>query len=96
MSHTYKKGKFKYPSVTTIIGECGNKDALVQWSANATRDYIIDHWESMQGMGIDQCLNAARFDYRRLSREALEVGSAVHKRIENVLNRYFDELRTSN
>ena len=95
MSHTYPKGKFEYPSVTTIIGECGNKDALIQWAANATRDYIIDHWEDMQGLGIGECLNAARFDYRRLSKEALEVGSAVHAEIEKILIRYKNEFVTN-
>ena len=85
MTHTYKKGKLIFPSVTTIIGDSSSKQALVQWSANATRDFIVEHFEQMQGMGIDNCLNAARFDYRRLSREALDIGSEVHALIERDL-----------
>jgi hypothetical protein len=82
MSHTYKKGELQYPSVTTIIGECSDKNALIQWSSNSAVQFCIDHWEQMQGLGIDSCLNAARFDYRRLSKEALKVGSEVHNTIE--------------
>ena len=85
MSHTYDKDEYKYPSVTTIISECSNKDALIQWASNATRDYIIDHWELMQGLCIDEHLNAARFDYKRLSKEALLIGSEVHAKIERFL-----------
>ena len=82
MSHKYKDGHNILPSVTTIISECSNKDALIQWAGNSARDYIIDHWEFMQGMCIDYHLNAARFAYRQLSRDALNTGSEVHAVIE--------------
>jgi hypothetical protein len=83
MTHTYKHGKLIYPSVTTIIGDCLNKaGALNQWAANSAVGYVKDHWEEMQGMGIGECLNAARFDYKRLSREALEIGSEFHELAE--------------
>jgi hypothetical protein len=85
MSHTYEHEGNELPSVTTILGEFSNKEALIQWAANSMKAYIIDHWESMQGCGIDECLNAARFDYKRLSKEALEIGSEVHNRIESYL-----------
>jgi hypothetical protein len=82
--HTYKHGKLIYPSVTTIIGDCLNKaGALNQWAANSAVGYVKDHWEEMQGMGIGECLNAARFDYKRLSREALEIGSEFHELAES-------------
>lgn len=85
MSHTYPHHGYELPSVTTIIGEVSNKEALIQWAANSMKAYIIDHWEEMQGCGIDECLNAARFDYKRLSSEALDIGSKVHEIIENLL-----------
>jgi hypothetical protein len=86
MPHTYKHGKLIYPSVTTIIGDCLNKaGALNQWAANSAVGSVKDHWEEMQGMGIGECLNAARFDYKRLSREALDIGSEFHNIAEHAL-----------
>jgi len=85
MSHVYKHKGLIFPSVTTIIGDCLDKSgALNQWAANATRDYIIEHWEDMQGMCIDKHLNAARYDFKRLSREALDIGSEFHDLAERV------------
>ena len=84
MSHTYKhKGKI-LPSVTTIIGEFSPKDALIQWASNSCRDYIVDNWEAMQGMCIDTHLNAARFHYKALSTEALDIGSEFHDIAEKI------------
>ena len=85
MSHTYPHNGHELPSVTTIIGEVSNKEALIQWAANSMKDYVIEHWEEMQGCGIDECLNQARFAYKRLSSEALEIGSKVHEIVEKVL-----------
>lgn len=78
MSHVYKHKGHLLPSVTTIIGEYSNKDALIQWAANSSTEYIKEHWEEMQGMGIGCHLNAARFHYRALSKEALDIGSEFH------------------
>lgn len=78
MGHTYKHNGHVLPSVTAIIGEYSNKDALIQWAANSSTEYIKEHWEEMQGMGIDCHLNAARFHYRALSKEALDIGSEFH------------------
>ena len=84
MSHTYKHKGHLLPSVTTIIGEYSNKDALIQWAANSSTEYIKEHWEEMQGMGIGCHLNAARFHYRALSKEALDIGSEFHAIAERI------------
>ena len=84
MSHTYKYKGHLLPSVTTIIGEYSNKDALIQWAANSSVEYIKEHWEEMQGMGIGCHLNAARFHYRALSKEALDIGSEFHAIAERI------------
>ena len=84
MSHTYKHKGHLLPSVTTIIGEYSNKDALIQWAANSSVEYIKEHWEEMQGMGIGCHLNAARFHYRALSKEALDIGSEFHDIAERI------------
>ena len=84
MSHTYKHKGHLLPSVTTIIGEYSNKDALIQWAANSSVEYIKEHWEEMQGMGIGCHLNAARFHYRALSKEALDIGSEFHAIAERI------------
>ena len=85
MSHYYDCGEYKYPSVTTIIGECTNKaDALVQWSANQTVEWIRQNCTKENGYFVvsDDALNSARFEYKNVSQQALDIGTAVHHAIE--------------
>ena len=87
----YPKGGFLYPSVTKIIGDCTDKSrALMQWSANSAILHIKQHCAKSRGnfphyKVNDEQLNNARFGFREVSDEALLVGSAVHKAIEEYL-----------
>ena len=87
----YPKGGFLYPSVTKIIGDCTDKSrALMQWSANSAILHIKQHCAKTTGnfphyRVNDEQLNKARFEFREVSDEALLVGSAVHKAIEEYL-----------
>ena len=85
MTLTYKKGDRILPSVTTIIGEASNKDALIQWAANSTVEYLKSNYESLEYMCVDEHFNNARFEYRRLSKEALDIGSEAHSIIETAI-----------
>ena len=98
MSHKYKKDGFEYPSVTTIISDCTDKSgALTQWAANMTSQYAIswidDHSYCDLNTGswvvdsehMEEVLEDARFNFRNVSQEALDIGSAVHDAIEYYL-----------
>ena len=96
MSHKYPKGEYEYPSVTTIISDCTDKSgALTQWAANMVVQWIRQNCpKPPRGnylSGDDFCvseedLDDARFHFRDISKEALDVGSEVHKAIERLLN----------
>jgi len=85
MGRTYEIGEAKYPSVTSILSEYGNKDGLIQWSANCVVDYIKDHLEDIRtgAMTIDDIdLDHAKQYYKEKSGEACNIGSSVHHYIE--------------
>jgi hypothetical protein len=91
MSRHYKKAKKKYPSVTTIIGECvDSSGALTQWAANMCKDWIKENcahdfnWGSEEGFYevYDAELDEMRFNFRKVSQKALDIGSEVHGAIE--------------
>jgi len=96
MSHKYRKDGFEYPSVTTIISDCTDKSgALTQWAANMVVAYIKESCDLLQD--IDEggehgyydvpsnVLEQSRFNFRNVSQEALDIGSAVHSAIEYYL-----------
>jgi hypothetical protein len=45
--HGYTVDGTRVPGVTTIIGETTNKPALVEWAANTTAGYAVDHWDEL-------------------------------------------------
>jgi hypothetical protein len=95
MSRHYKIGDKKLASVTTIISDCTDKSgALCQWSANMVCAWIRENCKKRQfGTEYDNHytvfesqLEEARFNFRDVSKEALDIGSAVHNAIEYYLN----------
>ena len=77
---TYEVGEYKFPSVTTIISDSFNKSGgLLQWSANCAVEYIKEN-----GL-VDNWYDEARFAYKNISTEALDIGSQVHGHIEYYL-----------
>ena len=46
--HSYKDANGnRVPGVTTIIGDGVPKPALINWAANATAEYAVDHWDDL-------------------------------------------------
>jgi hypothetical protein len=77
-----------YPSTTTIIGQL-EKPALVQWAANETCEWIRQNCEeAVQGLYYVTAsnLNDARFNFRTVSKDALQIGSSAHNAVELYLN----------
>ena len=97
MSHKYQHDGYEKPSVTTILGAVDGEKArpLMQWSANCAVEWIRDncgrqstYWQGeMQDVFLasHEELNEARFAYKTVSQEALDVGSEVHAMIEEHL-----------
>ena len=85
-------GKNVIPSVTEIIGDCTDKSgALTQWAANMCKEWVIencewDTWEDDISEGWftvrDTDLNDMRFNFKKVSQKALDIGSEVHAIIE--------------
>ena len=81
----YEKDGITYPRCTEVIKDCSNNsDALIQWAANQTVEWIRENAAPIEG-GYwipDENLDKARFNFRETSQIALDVGSEVHAAIE--------------
>ena len=87
---TYQIEGNKYASVTTIISDCTDKSgALTQWAANSTVLWLREHSQTdptgLIRMVSDEDLEAARFNFRDISKDALDIGSEVHEAIQTYL-----------
>ena len=91
MSRYYPVDEYKYPSVTTVISDCTDKSgALTQWGSNECVRFIRENCGPFSEaepfyMVDEQHLNDARFAYKTVSKEALDVGTMVHNWIEQHL-----------
>jgi hypothetical protein len=97
MSHKYNPPhdpELEWASVTTICKDSTNSSGpLMQWAANMVVEWIrqncptrvIDEQEGPFYSAFEDELNKARFNYKDVSQEALDVGSAVHDAIEQYL-----------
>ena len=83
----YKIGEKKLASVTTIISDCTDKSpALTMWSANMVCQHIRENCQATGGYYVqEEDLEKARFNFRDVSKTALDIGSAVHNAIEHYL-----------
>lgn len=92
------KGKNVIPSVTEIISDCTNSSgALTQWAANMCKEWILDNAdeEVYKPSGnvptkyiyklFDHELDDMRFNFRKVSQKALDIGSEVHNAVEKHL-----------
>lgn len=90
---TVKHKGIKWPSPTNIISDVTDKSgALTQWAANMTVEWLKDNAKFLHGVYkdfkgnetenhyevTDTHLNQARFNFRNVSKRALDVGSQVH------------------
>jgi len=84
--HYYKDAAgTRVPGVTTIIGDGVPKPALINWAANATAEYAVDHWDD-----IAEQKPAARLKRlqgaRYLEKDAAaRRGTEVHRAAEELL-----------
>ena len=87
----YTKNGIKYPRCTNIISDCTDSSgALTQWAANMVVEYMKEHLSDdpfcpYKGSEIFEKLEKARFNFRKVSQKALDIGSEVHDQIEKYL-----------
>lgn len=73
----------RVPGVTTIIDKGVPKPALINWAANATAEYAVDHWDELADLGPAvrlKTLQGARYAEKdRAARRGTEVHTAAEK-----------------
>lgn len=76
----------KVPGVTTVLGDGVPKPALINWAANTTAEYAIDHWDRLTGLSTSarlKELQGARFADRD---NAARRGTEVHGLAERLVS----------
>ena len=76
----------RIPGVTTIIDQGLPKKALINWSANATADYAVDHWDELAAMPVAARLKKLQGGRYAVKDEAANRGTQVHKMGERLIN----------
>ena len=97
MSRHYKHDGLILPSVTTILSDVSNSSApLMQWSSNCCIEWVRDYADwvhpednyKLTGFFIlPEQLDDARFAHKKISKQALAVGSEVHSAIKEWLTK---------
>jgi hypothetical protein len=75
--HSYLLDGAKVRGVTTIIGDAIPKPALINWAANTTADYAVDHWTHLTELGpaarIKELKGARYADVDKAAKRGTEV-----------------------
>ncbi len=94
--HSYFDDDGKLDSVTKILSEGLPKPALINWAANTTASYAVDHWDELALDPISERirkLRAARFGERdRAARRGTEVHALAERLIRGEEVEVPDEL----
>lgn len=83
--HSYSDDGAKVDGVTTLLNDGFPKPALINWAANTTASYAIDHWDELATQPISDRmgkLKAARFAQRDA---AARRGTEVHALAEQLI-----------
>lgn len=76
--HSYTIDGLRADGVTTLIGDGMPKPALVNWAANTTASYAVDHWDELAELPLSKRLDALkRARYEDLDLAARR-GTEVH------------------
>lgn len=82
----YKINGIEYPSVTEILGLRDKSDALIPWATGLMGAYIRQNAPIGANGALQvplSLIDEAQREFRAVSQTALDVGSAVHKGIED-------------
>ena len=77
------------PSVTSVLKMKDKSEALITWAVNAMHDCTLsmlnDVPSPVDKRIVEACLDAAKDNYRKVKKEAAEIGSLVHRVLEQEL-----------
>lgn len=78
--------KVRLPGVTTFCGVL-DKPGLIPWAVNLTVDFLRDHIQYLKTgqLDADQILKLAKEESERVKKEAGDIGSQIHKWIEQYI-----------
>lgn len=78
--HYYKDGNGqRIPGVTTMLGDGVPKPALINWAANATAEYAVDHWDRLTELQPSARLKELQGARYAVSDKAKKRGTEVHR-----------------
>jgi len=78
-SHHYVDGEGKrIPGVTTILGDGLPKPALINWSANATADAVVNRWDELAELPVAQRLDTIKRARYEVTNRAKNKGTLIH------------------
>ena len=77
--HSYLLDGEPVDGVTTIIGDGIPKPALVNWAANTTAGYAVDHWDELAQLGVAQRLRTLEKARYETLKAAAGRGTDIHK-----------------
>lgn len=93
---TDEKGIRNVPSVTTILSVIDKSGPLTQWAANMTSEYIraaVRPGLRYDEIQLGEIIESARFNFRRMSRQAKNVGQLAHEWVEGYLRNSLSAVR---
>lgn len=87
--------QFIVPSVTQVLKVIDKSGPLTQWAANCAIDYMREKLPAFVGnaithgamdeIALDELLNEARYNFRKISQRAKDIGTLVHEWVEGYL-----------
>ena len=89
-ARVYKEQGRAYPSSTTITGQLDKSGPLTWWAAGCASDYVLEKLKGFKESRVEilavvEIAQEARKQFRSVSNQAKDIGTAVHKAIEMYL-----------
>lgn len=84
--HHYKDANgHRIPGVTTILGDGVPKPALINWAANATAEWALDHWDELGDLSPAARLKELQGARYSTTDKAKKRGTEVHRYAERLV-----------
>ena len=74
----------KLDGVTTLLSNGLPKPALVNWAANITAEYAVDHWGELEEMPLSERVKTLKAAKNKSRDEAAARGTEVHELAERI------------
>lgn len=86
--HSYMIDGEKADGVTTLLGDGLAKPALINWAANTTANYAVDHWDELgnepPSKRLDVLKRARYADLDQAARRGTEVHALAEKLVQGI------------